>query len=336
MTVVVSVPDALSELAALVQAGDIPAARKAGKKLINSADMRQLWLISRIATLLEDKPRAAVDILRHWYRTAPTDVDRAIIAACAPKDGEQRRRTQPTADRAPRWNGRNKYQAPSTVRTERRADLRRARKSRQEQQDAAAFRRYQNERAGVAEGDQTPDRDTAARDAQVYASGFDYDAAAMFDTRGLRCVSCWINRGSAELDAERVKAGHGDDGLCVECRDAGRPGIPPLPVGHLQRDEITARCSFIWAELGDVAARVALRTEWRKATDPAIRALIADYVTAHLPAEPAPAELAACQSCTEARTARDVRGLATDDGMCAECRAIDAEQDEPAAELAAA
>lgn len=333
MTVVVSIPDALSELAALVQAGDIPAARKAGKKLINSADMRQLWLISRIATLLEDKPRAAVDILRHWYRVAPTDVDRAIIAACAPKDGEQRRRTQAAADRAPRWNRRSTYQAPGTVRTEQRADLRRARRTRQEQQDAAAFRRYQNERAGLAEGQQTPDRDSAARDGQVYGSGFDYDAAALFDTRGLRCLSCWINRGSAELDAERVKAGHGDDGLCVECRDAGRPGIPPLPVGHLQRDEIIARCEFISAELAEPAARVALRTEWRRATDPAIRALIADYVTANLPAEAAPAELAACASCSEARTARDVRGVDTDDALCAECRAVDAE---PAAELAAA
>lgn len=338
MTVVASIPDALSELTALVQAGDIPAARKAGKKLINSADMRQLWLISRIAKLLEDRPNTAVDILRHWWKNAPTDVDRAIIEACAPKNGEKRRRPEPAADRAPRWNSRNTYQAPSTVRTKQSDEARTRRRNRQEQQDAAAFRRYQAERAGVAEGDQLKTRDDAAKDAQVYASGFDYDTAALYGTRGTRCVDCSISRGSAEVDAERIKAGHGDDGLCVECRESGRPGIPALPVGHTVADAVFARCSFIRTHaVDDVAARVALRVEWKHNT--AARPLISDYVTANLPEEPAaPAavELGTCHACPTQRTARDVRGLTTDDGYCADCREFAAELDaEQAAEATA-
>jgi hypothetical protein len=331
MSTLVSVPETLSALSDLVSAGDIPAARKLGKTLVNKADIRSLWLIARIANLLEHRPRAAADILRTWWETAPTEADKAIITACTPKQGDQRRQTQPT-DRAPRSNRRNTYQAPSTVTTEQRPDARQRRRTRQEQQDAAAFGRYQADRAGVAEGDQLKDRDDAAKDAQVYASGIDYDTAALYGTRGLRCLSCWISRGSAELDTERVKAGHGDDGLCVECRESGRPGIPPLPAGHLHADEITARCAFICAELDAPAARVALRTEWKQATDPAVQALIADYVAAHLPADQAneadqadAAPLAACGTCGIERGPRDVRGLPTDDGQCAECRELAAD-----------
>ncbi|MGW4527835.1 hypothetical protein [Amycolatopsis sp. NPDC004378] len=338
MSVIASVPETISELTALVQAGDIPAARKLGKKLLNVAETRELWLIAKIADVLDNRPRTAVDILRQWWASAPSAEDRAIIAACAPKNGEQRRRPQADTGRAPRWNGRNNYQAPGTVRTEQRAELRRRRRSRQEQNDAAAFRRYQAERAGVTEGEQIPDRDDAARAEQVYASGFDYDRAALYGTDlAFRCLSCSISRGRYDLDRARMSAGHGDDGLCAECRESGRPGIPELPAGHTPADAVTARCSFVWAQLGTVAARVALRAEWRQATTPAVRAAIADYVSAHLPAEePAevPAELAPCTGCPDARTARDLRGVAEDDGLCAECRAADAEtaeQAEPAA-----
>jgi hypothetical protein len=323
MSTLVSVPEVLSELSDLVSAGDIPAARKLSKTLVNKADLHSLTLIARIAELLENRPRTAVDILRQWWKTAPTETDKAIITACAPKQGDQRRQAQP--DRAPQRN-RDQYQAPSAVTTEQRPDARQRRRTRQEQQDAAAFGRYQAERAGVAEGDQLKDRDAAAKDAQVYASGIDYDTAALYGTRGLRCLSCWISRGSAELDTERVKAGHGDDGLCVECRESGRPGIPPLPAGHLHADEITARCAFICAELDAPAALVALRTEWKQATDPAVQALIADYVAAHLPADQADAApLAACGTCGIERGPRDVRGLPTDDGQCAECRELAAD-----------
>ncbi|GAA2678820.1 MULTISPECIES: hypothetical protein [Actinosynnema] len=329
MSAVASTPEVIAELTALVQAGDIPAAKKLGRKLINVADTRELWLIDRIAKLLENRPNTAVDILRHWWATAPTEADRAIIAACAPKNGEQRHRPQADTDRAPRWNRRNRYQAPGTVKTDQRAELRRRRRSRQEQDDAAAFANYQRERAAVAEGDQIPDRDERAQAEQVYASGFDYDRAALYGTDvAFRCLSCSISRGRYDLDHDRMAAGHGDDGLCAECRESGRPGIPALPPWHNPADAVTARCAFILAQSDAAAARVVLRAEWRQATAPAVRAVIADFVTANLPVqEPAevPAELGTCATCPDERTARDLRGVAVDDGMCAECRA-DSEQ----------
>ncbi|GAB3162205.1 hypothetical protein GCM10027258_80840 [Amycolatopsis stemonae] len=331
MSVIASVPETISDLTALVEAGNIPAARKLGKKLLNVAETRELWLIARIADLLENRPRTAVDILRQWWASAPSEGDRAIIAACAPKNGEQRRRPQADTGRAPRWNGRNKYQAPSTVKTEQRAELRRRRRSRQEQADAAEFAKYQAERAGVADGEQLRDRDDAARAEQVYASGFDYDRAALYGTGGTRCVGCWISRGPGEVNAERIEEGRNDDGLCVECRESGVAGIPALPAVHSRRSAVYARCDFIAAQLMTTDAVMrAMRREWREAADPAVRGMIADYATAHqfyadafdrLAGPVDVPELADCGTCGEQRKPRDVRWLSADDGLCTECRA---------------
>ncbi|UUV32090.1 hypothetical protein NQK81_01195 [Amycolatopsis roodepoortensis] len=353
MSVVYSVPENLVELTKLVEAGDLPAAKKLGKTLLNKADMRALWLIARIAKLLENRPHGAVDLLRAWWESAPTEADRAIIAACAPKDGEQRHRPQASNDRAPRWNGRNNYQAPSTVQTRRQdaADLRTRRRARQEAADAAAFRRYKGERGGVADGPQLDTREDRERAEQVYASGFDYDRAALHGTDvPFRCLSCSISRSRYDLNRDRIKAGHGDDGLCGECRERGYPGIPELANGHSVADAVNARCAFLCAELGAVAARVALQTEWKQAKGRgAIQAAISDYAFTHFPAKDADelpaatAGVAPCTGCPEARTAHDLRAVGEDDGLCAECRAADAENaaanavaDEVAAHRAAA
>jgi len=285
MSIVVSVPETIAELTTLVQAGDIPAARKLGKKLINKAETRELWLIAKIADLLDNRPRTAVDILRQWWASAPTDADRAIIAACAPKNGEQRRPQSQTGSTG-RRDSRSGNRAPSTVKTEQSDDLRRRRRTRQELSDAAAFANYQTERAGVAEGDQIPDRDEREQATKVYASGFDYDRAALYGTDvAFRCLSCSISRGRYDLPRDRMTAGHGDDGLCAGCRESGRPGIPELPTGHSLSDAVTARCLVIQSEYGTDAARAMLRAEWRQVTMPAVRAAIADYVAANLPAE---------------------------------------------------
>lgn len=336
MSAVSSLPEARAELSALVRAGEFRAARALGRKLLKVVDVRELWLIALSIEELENRPHTAVALLRHWQDTAPTDADRAIIAACMPEQDAPRRRAESDTGRAPAWNGRNNYQAPSTVTTTQRNDVRRRRRSRQQQQDAAAFTQYREQRAGVREGDQLKDRDERAQDAQVYASGFDYDRAALHGTEEpFRCLSCRISRGRYDLDGDRIKDGHGDDGLCAECRDSGRPGIPELPAGHSVADAVTARCSFYWAELGTVAARVALRVEWQQAAKlPEVREAIADYVTANLPAEKPTEEeadtpaLTACQFCAAPRSPRDyrqVRKAGTDDGLCGACRELSAE-----------
>ncbi|WNV83152.1 hypothetical protein [Umezawaea sp. Da 62-37] len=289
MPSIVSVPETIAELTTLVEAGDIPAARKLGKKLVNKAETRELWLIARIATLLEQRPRTAVDILRKWWESAPTAEDRAIIAACAPKNGEQRR-PQSQNNRADRRNSRNEHQTSSAVKTEQRNDLRRRRRDRQAQSDAAAFNTYTAERAGVAEGEQIQDRDERAEADKPYGSGFDYDRAALCGTDvAFRCLSCAISRGGYDLPRERMTAGHGDDGLCLFCREADRPYIPELPIGHSLSDAVTARCLTIHTVYGSDTARVLLRAEWRQVPESDIRAdvraAIADYVMANLPTE---------------------------------------------------
>jgi PAS domain-containing protein len=327
MTAVVSVSETISELTTLVQAGNIREARKLGKTLINKAEARDLWLIAQIAHVLESRPRTAVDILRQWWCSAPSEADKAIIFACAPKDGEQRHRPKPANGRV---LPRTRHHRPSAVTTTVDVMAKRAR-SRQEQADAADFARYRAESAGVADGDQVQDRDDRRQAEQVYASGIDYDRAALYRT-GLefRCLFCNVEREKYDLHAERMQAGHGDDGLCQECRETRKDGIPELPAGHSAADAIDARCSFIWERAVTAsAARVFLQGEWKRAVTPAVREAIADYARANLPqeqpAEAPAANLGTCELCPERRTAKDVRGVADDDGLCAECRALLAE-----------
>lgn len=333
MSVVYSVPETISQLTDLVRAGRIREARQVGKSLLSVADARQLWVIRRVADVLESRPRTAAALLKHWQETAPSPEDAAIIAACTPDECEQRRRPQADTGSAPRWNSRNKYQAPSTVRTEQRPELRRRRKSRQEQNDAAAFRRYAAERAGVAEGDQIPDRDDRARAEQVYADGLSRDHYEKEATRtltsalSLPCVACTVER--ARYDLHGVAA---DDGLCAECRDAGRPGIGTLPPGHAMADAVAARYDLMREERGDLGTVQFLKARWPRFT-PEVKAAVAAYVERAALSSgktdgTGPAELAPCVSCPDARTARDLRGVAEDDGLCAACRAADADADE--------
>lgn len=318
------VPETILDMATSLRVGDFDEARQLGREVIKKADPRAWHIIHMVADVLENRPRAAVAILRKWWKDAPTAADRALIAACAPSEEDQRQRRAPaTTDRQPYYNGRNNHQAPSTVQT--RQGTRQRRRSRQEAADAAAIQRYQAERAGMADGPQILDRDDRARAEQVYASGFDYDRAALYGTEvPFRCLSCSISRGRYDLDRARTRAGHGDDGLCADCRESGRPGIPALPSGHTPAEAITARCAFILASLPAAAARISLLSDWRSAPTATAQGVIVEFAQTHLPAKPAAtpaADLGVCATCPDPRTARDLRGITEDDGMCAACRA---------------
>ncbi|HET6285777.1 MAG TPA: hypothetical protein VFG15_03370 [Amycolatopsis sp.] len=337
-----------AQMADYMRAGNKDAAKAVGKLLLDVADPHELALVQRIATLLADRPRTAVAYLRRWWSYASERgmyAEAAIIAACAPKKDENRKFPQANDDHAPRA-----YQAPSAVRTRRQdaADLRTRRKARQDAADLAALDKYRGERGGVAEGTQLATREDREEQAKPYASGFDYDNAALYGTTvPLRCISCTISRERYDLHHDRIKAGHGDDGLCGECRERNRPGIPELTEGHSLEEAIAARYTVALHGLDYAAARVFLLTEWRQtAGTPAVRLAIADYGREHYPSRPAdkaPAELAPCTGCPDKRTSRDLRGVTKDDGLCAGCRAADAENaaanavaDEVAAHRAAA
>jgi len=263
LSVELSIADAVSALSGLVGAGDIPAARKLSKKLVSKVDDRALWLIDKIVTLVEQEPSTAVDSLRHWWKTAPTEADKAIIAACAPK-GRQ------PANRGPKRNGRPNYRPASTVKKDQRDELRRRRNTRQEIQSAASFARYQAERAGV-DDEPRQDNDT------TYASGFDFDTTAVDDLAGLPCAVCLTER------AVHDRVLRHDDGLCVECRD-GHTGITPVHSdGKIQRAQfLMDRCAVIAANHTARAALTLMRQWWTKSTaNRHDRPIIAGWIAAH-------------------------------------------------------
>lgn len=327
----------ISDIAALVSSGELKEAKRQARALIDTADPRHLELIARCAEIAETYPRTAITRLRWLWHQVDAD-GRAIIEACAPAEGEDRRRPQPDEQRAPRWNGRNRYQAPRDRnpededesrsprrRAQIRAQLRKPRPAQNPAREPAVSLRYQETRAGVDDQPQRAERPAG------YAN--DYDKAAVPARRGTACVSCWIERAAADTRQP-------DDGLCGECRDAGRRGVAPLPNSGSRADAIAARCAYIAANHLPATARVLLRADWHSSTKRE-QAVIAAWVKAHPIADTAqladiaPAQLAPCATCTEPRGPRDLRHQQADDGQCAQCRAAapaDTEQ-ETAAEV---
>ncbi len=334
-----SIPEILSELTELVRKGDMPGARRLGRRLEGRADVRQLRLVAAVVKVRETRPNTARVIVGQWWKQAHNEADRALIAACMPEKGEKPR--ERLRSDSPRATRRTRRAAADRVTTEQRAELIKKRNTRQELADAALMARYEAERAGVADGPQVQDRDERAQAEKVYASGFDYDCAALYGTEiAFRCLGCTISRGRYDLDRVRMQAGTGDDGLCSDCREKGIRGIPELPAGHTKAEAIKARCDFVWqevnADLGVVVAVRRLKSQWREGRTPFVRAIIGEFGTeqvaaAEVAAEQAaeaPAELNACGTCGEARSERDVRGVAADDFLCKGCRADEDEAQE--------
>lgn len=307
----------ISDLAALVNSGAFKEAKRQARALIDTADPRHLELIARCAEIAETHPRTAITRLRWMWHQADAD-GRAIIAACVPAPGEDRSRPQLDEQRAPRWNARNRYRAPSTV------TVRKGRPRRPQRRDdePAVSVRYHESRAGV------DDQPTRAERPAGYAN--DYDKAAVPAQRGTACVSCWIERAAADMRPH-------DDGLCSECRDAGRRGVEPLPNGSSRAEAIAARCAHIAANHLPATARVLLRADWHSSPKRE-QAVIAAWVAAHpIPDTAKPAHVVAelpapCATCAEPRRPRDLRRQDSDDGQCAPCRAAaPADTDEEAA-----
>ncbi|WP_447009061.1 hypothetical protein ACRAKJ_18950 [Saccharothrix sp. DSM 118769] len=206
------------------------------------------------ATLSSYPYDIAVAKLRNaWQRTTSPE-DRAVIAACVPAQ-DPGLYSPDTAD-APRY-GRGNYQAPrdSSSRYERsaRRTVPEQRRHSRAQAEPRAVIEYSETRAGVD--------DTPARVERPIAYELDYDRAAVADLRTRPCVWCAGERAVIDVYTDRVKAGHGDDGLCTECRSLDRPGIPELPTGHTYADAIHARCAYHVTHTG----MPAVRAEWRRA-----------------------------------------------------------------------
>lgn len=310
-----SVPAAIADLATLVKSGQIHQAKRKASRMLDTAPRADLELIALCARVLDSYPRTGLARLRELWRRAD-EHQRRIIAACAPEPGQARTSTHPNAVE-PRWNRRTFYQAPSVVRREIRPEQRRA--ARPKPAEPATVAAYMRERAGVD--------DAPVRDERPAGYAHDYDRAAVSALRGTPCVCCWLERSAR--DYTRTS----DDGLCLDCRELGRPGIPPLPPDHARADAVAARCAYL-ADRWGASARSLLRKEWRRAT-PGDRETIAAWVQVHPLTEAQPAEanrpqaaapLNRCSTCGQARRPRDVRNLEADDKLCAGCRDLDGEK----------
>ncbi|MFC6094942.1 hypothetical protein [Saccharothrix lopnurensis] len=224
--------------------------------MINNVDPGTLALMGRCAATLSSYPYdIAVAKLRNAWQRTTSDEDRAVIAACVPdQDPGLYRPDTGTAD-APRY-GRGNYQAPRNSDTHHERSARRTlpeqRRRSRDQAEPRAVTEYSQTRAGVD--------DTPTRAERPIAYELDYDRAAVADMRTRPCVWCAGERAVMDVYTDRVKSGHGDDGLCTECRSLDRPGITELPTGHTYADAIHARCAYHVTHGG----MPAVRAEWRR------------------------------------------------------------------------
>ncbi|MGW5456400.1 MobF family relaxase [Nocardia sp. NPDC003979] len=127
----------------------------------------------------------------------------------------------------------------------------------------------------LADPDTHDNRNLAATNGdRAAAVGYpiDYDLAAIPAIVGLPCVDCSIERpGSA---SSPVPPRISDDGLCHDCRDNERPGIPE----HNPAVHLTARCAHIAETHPAPTALAMLRRDWRS-LDQVGRRLIEQWLT---------------------------------------------------------
>ncbi|MBQ0927554.1 hypothetical protein [Saccharopolyspora endophytica] len=321
-----TISDSVLSVAALLRTGDLRAARAQWRETLTSADAREISALAECGRILAEHPRTGVKRLREYWKRAD-ERDRAVIAACAPRPGEQRERPEPQADRASRWDRQAienaRRRAGGAVRTEVRPELRRA--QRKARAEARAVTEYAATRAGVDDAPQRGERpDGYAVDYERMAINPvardrerpDPRTTAVRDG-GRPCVALGCN-----IEPSRADRAH-RDGLCQECRELGRPGIQ-VPDNATRAQAIEALCAYIHQHYPRALKH--LRTEWSRYSHQTDRDTVAAWAAANAsePAEqPAAPELAACQTCGEDRSPRDVRHLPADDGQCAGCRALE-------------
>jgi hypothetical protein len=287
-----------------------------------------LTLLNECADILSRPNAVARPKLTALWQGAD-ETGRKIIEACAPAKDEWEHRQVPElpADNQPRHHGRPA--SPVKTRNGRPVnewELRARHDKRQARKDTADYHDPDTGRAGV---DDEPWRGKDRPDA--YAN--DYDKAALHALRGLDCVHCYSERTRTD-HAPRVREGDlSDDGLCTECRDRGRDGIPSLPAGFAFADPfaqaallVAARCTYIASRHHPATARTLLNRDW-EAVHGHARALIAAWGKANTAIVEAPASGSQAPAECECGSVRQVR-----DGQCVECRQLDTDTEQPAEE----
>ncbi|MBW0102948.1 hypothetical protein [Pseudonocardia sp. KRD291] len=236
-------------IAELIERGAVRGARARLARLLDTADVSsRLLLVACVEALEQEHPTTMMERLRTQWRRAD-EGGRALVEACAPS-AERRAEKARDADRGARENrAKDRAWAARAPRdlTRRRSTPQGRRDPRDVERDTTA-RRYFLDRVDPVE-----DTDEAPRDDRL-----DYDLAAVPAMRGLPCVACGVERASRDQQRSR------DDGLCEDCRDSGRAGVPILSQGASRADVLTARCQHIADSSQSTAERDArLRRDWR-------------------------------------------------------------------------
>ncbi|MFC4859249.1 hypothetical protein [Actinophytocola glycyrrhizae] len=209
-----------------------------------------------------------------------------------------------------------KNQLPAHVRSEMRAvrstdpTCRRPVKSRAQHKAERLTDDYMRTRLGIEDHSAPPnarrtvfdiddDQPTTPASDQPDAYALDYDRAARPQLWATPCVWCFVERRPQDDRATRSATRH-DDGLCVECRDANRPGLPlrtqptrrPVRAARTvayinpqaraiaaRSAEITAPCAAVAEHLPPAAALVWMRAYYRMSPE-AHHPIIEQWVTA--------------------------------------------------------
>ncbi|MBF6331471.1 hypothetical protein [Nocardia transvalensis] len=307
--------EAIQTIRSLVSAQNLREAKQQLRQLRKDIDDPTWLIITEIAHTLRFKRHDdAIEKLRDlWSENEP---HRALIEACVPKADEGQYIPEPTLP--PFGNPRQTRTRASRV--VRRVDPTRRSDpfDRPKPTDGREIERYEAE----LDVDARPKPGQPRPKPIVDRRDYDVDAAA--DVKFSLCVSCRLERAAIDHWTGRVLTGHGDDGLCGDCRTLGCRGIPDLPLGHTHTQAVEARLEFL-AEQFDTHGRGLFRQEWYHA-DNRTRPIIARWVKQHTEPDQRPpasqAELTElngeCEKCGEWRQLRDA--------LCVDCHpGLDAE-----------
>lgn len=266
------VADRFERVTAMIEAGNPRAARRATAELAAAADDATAALLRSCLQALERPRVVAVAMLRRlWQDAGPGG--RAVVEACVPR--EPALAPLPSQPGPAQRRRRETTRGPVHPHTTRQGPARgsRTRAGANSVRDAARYFAHDAEAGGVDALTDDPDSDTRHTD---YPGRVDDEAPALVPAQGTPCVSCWIERPTAEQHRSD------DDGLCAECRDRGAVGI--AAPGHDRVSRVQARAAHIAAGATDPEhARSLLRSEYFRAHG-ADRAVIVDWVDHHLPA----------------------------------------------------
>ncbi|MFE9322647.1 MobF family relaxase [Nocardia sp. NPDC052278] len=275
--------DSAATIAALIQTGDMAAARRAFHDLADGLTDEQCDIIERVATTLY-RNHFSVAVARLRWAADQYPQHSALIHACTPtsdphvyRPATDDVRTPDRRDHQRRAARDNPGRVDHTQRKPRRTDT-----------DITAARDYQDYLDTRSDVDTDPEhlpkpdgvphryyREKLWEDRDPDSQEPDYDRQTARNTRALPCVSCGIGR--AFSDSRPIPPRRSDDGLCVECRADNQPAIPD----HPPTEHIRARCEHIANTRPPNTVLGLLKRDWRAARTLAERLAIATWVEQH-------------------------------------------------------